>query len=156
MLRSILALAALLLVATGPAGADTELRRQMRAEPESLDPQKVSGQPEAIVLDDLFEGLTVLAPSGEPVAAMARSWEISADGLVWTFHLRPDAKWSNGEALTAEDFVYSWRRELDPATASPYAAALSPLAGADAIIAGKAPLDTLAPLAKAGVPTKPP
>lgn len=143
MLRSILALAALLLVATGPAGADTELRRQMRAEPESLDPQKVSGQPEAIVLDDLFEGLTVLAPSGEPVAAMARSWEISADGLVWTFHLRPDAKWSNGEALTAEDFVYSWRRELDPATASPYAAALSPLAGADAIIAGKAPLDTL-------------
>ncbi len=143
MLRPILALAVLLLAAAGPAAADPELRRQMRAEPESLDPHKVSGIPEAIVLDDLFEGLTVLSPTGEPVAAMARSWETSADGLVWTFHLRPDAKWSNGDALTAEDFIYSWRREIDPATASPYAAALSALAGADAIIAGKAPPATL-------------
>src|ERR1700744_6491592 len=74
---------------------------------------------------------------------MAQRCDPAPDGRSWTFHLRPDAKWSNGEALTAEDFVYSWRREVDPATASPYSAALSPLPGADAIIAGKAAPGTL-------------
>ncbi|HVJ55563.1 MAG TPA: peptide ABC transporter substrate-binding protein [Aliidongia sp.] len=141
MLRFVLTLSAslLLVLGTNPASADPELHRQMVAEPESLDPQKVSGQPEAVVLEDLFEGLLAASATGEPLPGAASSWDTTADGLVWTFHLRTDGKWSDGDPLTAEDFVYSLRREVDPATASPYSAALSPIAGADEIVAGHAP-----------------
>src|SRR5271165_2605418 len=108
LVRGLAIILSVVVLFQGPAAAaEPELRRQMTAEPESLDPQKVSGQPEAIVLEDLFEGLLALSPTSEPVPGVALSWEISADGTVWTFHLRPDAKWSNGDMLTAEDFVYS-------------------------------------------------
>jgi oligopeptide transport system substrate-binding protein len=87
-------------------------------EPESLDPHKtVSTYPWALQRD-LFIGLITLDNDGKPAPGVAQNWEISTDGKSWVFHLRPDAKWSNGDPLTAEDFVYSFRRLVDPATAA--------------------------------------
>ncbi|QEY25466.1 ABC transporter substrate-binding protein [Neisseria zalophi] len=113
------------------------------AEPESLDPQKVSGVPEANILRQMLVGLTTTDNDGNTVAGMAEKWE-SADNKVWTFHLR-DAQWSNGDPVTADDFVYSMRRLTDPATASPYASYLADakVANAAAIIEGKAKPETL-------------
>lgn len=88
----------------------------------SLDPHIVTGQPEHRILESVFEGLTQLDPQTcEPLPGMAESWDISDDKLVYTFHLRTDAHWSNGEPVTAHDFVYSYRRFLDPMTAAEYA-----------------------------------
>ena len=90
------------------------------AEPESLDPALIrSGFPGEVVLVDLFEGLVSEDGQGMIVPAQAQRWETSEDGLVWRFFLRPQLKWSNGEPLTARDFVYAWRRLLNPAQASP-------------------------------------
>jgi oligopeptide transport system substrate-binding protein len=89
---------------------------------ESLDPHIITGQPEHRVAEAVFEGLTRLNPETcMPVPGAATSWEVSDDKLVYTFHLRPEAKWSNGEPVTAHDFVYSYRRFLDPMLAAEYA-----------------------------------
>lgn len=113
------------------------------AEPESLDPHKVSGVPEANIIRQMLVGLTTTDPDGKTIPGMAESWE-NTDNKVWTFKLR-DAKWSNGDPVTANDFVYSFRRLLDPNTASPYASYLvdAKVMGADAILEGKAGLDSL-------------
>src|SRR5438128_3851528 len=71
------------------------------AEPETLDPALITGQPEGRVVEALFEGLTTFDAAGEAQPGVAERWEISADGRVYTFHLRP-ARWSNGDALTAD------------------------------------------------------
>ncbi|QXB54667.1 peptide ABC transporter substrate-binding protein [Aeromonas sp. FDAARGOS 1415] len=95
------------------------------AEPESLDPALIrSGFPGEVVLVDLFEGLVSEDGQGRIVPAQAQRWEMREDGLVWRFFLRPQLKWSNGEPLTARDFVYAWRRLLNPALASPSAGLL--------------------------------
>ena len=86
----------------------------------SLDPSISTDVPAAHVLDDLFEGLTRLDERGEPGPGIASSWQTSADGRTWTFHLR-EAYWSNGDPIRAADFVYAWRRTVNPATASDYA-----------------------------------
>jgi ABC-type oligopeptide transport system substrate-binding subunit len=92
-----------------------------QSEPRSLDPHKTAGVPEANIMLNLYDCLTGYDPeTATPVPALATSWEHNADSSVWTFHLRTDAKWTDGKPLTAEDFVYSWRRIVDPATASPY------------------------------------
>jgi oligopeptide transport system substrate-binding protein len=109
----------------------------------SLDPSLATDIPAERVLDDLFEGLTRLDESGEPVPGIAERWETSADGLTWTFHLRT-ARWSNGEPLRASDFIYAWRRTIDPRTASDYAQQLVPIVNALAIAQGKAEPATLA------------
>src|SRR5258706_5309908 len=89
------------------------------AEPESLDPAIITGQPDSRVVLALFEGLTRFDPvTGKGVPGIAERWEISPDGRIYTFHLRSNAVWSTGEAITAHDFVYSWLRALDPVTAS--------------------------------------
>lgn len=108
----------------------------------SLDPSISTDVPAAHVLDDLFEGLTRLDQRGEPVPGIASSWETSADGRIWTFHLR-EARWSNGEPIRAADFVFAWRRTVDPATASDYAQALAPVANAIAISEGHLPVSAL-------------
>jgi len=91
-------------------------------EPKTLDPQKMTGQPEGRVADAIFEGLTFRDNETlRPVPGSAVSWETSPDGLRWAFKLRPEAVWSNGERVTAADFVYAWKRLLAPATASEYA-----------------------------------
>ncbi|MFR9719235.1 peptide ABC transporter substrate-binding protein [Aeromonas diversa] len=88
-------------------------------EPDSLDPAQVrNGFPGEAILTDLFEGLVAEDGEGQIVPAQALRWEQSDDGLVWRFFLRPELRWSNGERLTASDFVYAWRRLIDPATAS--------------------------------------
>lgn len=89
-------------------------------DPITLDPQKSTGTWEDHILSDVDVGLTQDAADGSTVPGMAERWDTSADGLVWTFHLR-DAKWSDGEPVTADDFVYSLRRILDPKQASEYA-----------------------------------
>lgn len=93
------------------------------AEPQSLDPHKIQGVPESNIARDQFEGLTIANLDGEIIPGVAESWE-SDDGKVWRFKLRKDVKWSNGEPVTAQDFVYSWQRLVDPNTASPYASYL--------------------------------
>ena len=93
-------------------------------EVETLDPHKASGVPEANVLRQLLEGLVITGKDGKTAPGVATSWE-NKDFKVWTFKLRDNAKWSNGDPVTAEDFVYSWRRVVDPKTASPYASYLA-------------------------------
>lgn len=92
------------------------------SEPTDLDPQVVTGIGEAKVIHALFEPLVSFDPlTLKPVPALAESWDISADGLAYTFHLRANARWSNGETLTAQDCVESWRRMLTPSLAADYA-----------------------------------
>jgi oligopeptide transport system substrate-binding protein len=111
-------------------------------DPGTLDPPKTSLTSEAAIIRELVEGLAANAPDGAPIPGMATSWETSADGLVWTFHLRR-AQWSDGEPVTAGDFVYAFRRTLDPKTASSYAYLLYVLKGAEAANGGKAPLESV-------------
>jgi oligopeptide transport system substrate-binding protein len=120
-----------------PAAAEMVLHRGNGTEPESLDPHKATGVPEAFIINDILEGLATLSAKGEPVPGVAESWEISDDGTTYTFHLRADAKWSNGDPVTAEDFVYSFRRAVDPATAAEYAPVLGVITNAEAITAGE-------------------
>ncbi|OKP03246.1 ABC transporter substrate-binding protein [Xenorhabdus eapokensis] len=85
----------------------------------SLDPHKVEGAPETAIIRNLLEGLVTTGPNGETVPGVAERWE-NEGYKVWTFYLRNDAKWSDGKPVTAQDFVYSWRRLADPSTGSPY------------------------------------
>ncbi|NIQ93842.1 MAG: peptide ABC transporter substrate-binding protein, partial [Desulfuromonadales bacterium] len=87
--------------------------------------------------------MTTEAPDGRIVPGAASRWNISRDGLTYTFYLRRDGAWSNGDALTAEDFVFSLRRSADPATASNYANMLYSIANARAVLAGELPTDDL-------------
>ncbi len=115
------------------------------AEPQSLDPQKVSGLYGGTIDNDLFEGLVIASPEGGVRPGVAKDWHVSKDGKTYTFHLREDARWSDGSPVTAEDFVYSWRRAVDPNTAAPYAGyvAMANLKNAQAIIDGKKSPETL-------------
>lgn len=91
------------------------------AEPETLDPALITGQPEGRVANALFEGLLAFDEKGHPQPGMAESWEVTEGGRVYTFHLRDGLEWSDGAPLTAHDFVASWKRTLAPETASEYA-----------------------------------
>ena len=107
------------------------------AEPETLDPHIMTGVPEHRLATALFEGLVTQHPQTlEPVPGVAERWEVSPDGITYTFHLRKDAKWSDGKPLTTRDFVESWKRALLPETASQYAYMLYPIAGAEAFNKG--------------------
>ncbi|KYZ78203.1 ABC transporter substrate-binding protein [Anaerosporomusa subterranea] len=99
----------------------THLRYAVGAEPESIDPRKSTSIAASTIEAQLFEGLTVLDAANRPAPAAAERWEVSADGLVYVFHLRQAAKWSNGESVTAHDFEYAWKTCLSPDFASPYA-----------------------------------
>lgn len=136
--------------ATGPIGgiSGTELaerqvlHRGNGSEPQSLDPHKSEGVPESNLQRDLYEGLTVDGPDGI-VPGAASHWEISGDGLVYVFHMRPDGRWSNGDPVTAHDFEYGLRRSVDPATLSNYSIMLRPILNAEAVIAGQLPPESL-------------
>jgi oligopeptide transport system substrate-binding protein len=123
--------------------ASGHLNRQLTQPPRTLDPAYSEDIPGLIVLSDLFEGLVRLDPEGRIVPAVAREWEVSPDGLVYRFHLRPEAVWSSGDAVTAGDFVFGLRRIVTPETASPVAQMLLPIVGAGEIIAGKASPESL-------------
>ena len=100
------------------------LRRGNGEEPHTLDPHRATGVPATHILRDLFEGLTTEAPDGTIVPGAAARWNISRDALTYTFYLYRDGLWSNGDPLTADDFVFSLRRSADPMTASNTAAML--------------------------------
>ena len=91
------------------------------AEPDTLDPQKSQGNWEADIISNMFLGLATDGQDGKPIPGAAESWTTSADGLIWTFKLRPGLVWSDGVPVTAEDFVYSLQRILDPKTIAQYA-----------------------------------
>ncbi|MDH3439273.1 MAG: peptide ABC transporter substrate-binding protein [Gammaproteobacteria bacterium] len=120
------------------------LHRGTGEEPESLDVHKSNSTEAGHVQRDLGEGLVGYTPDGALRRAAAEHWEISDDGTEYTFVLRPDGRWSNGDPVTAEDFVYSYRRLVDPATAALYTASVSSVANAPAIMRGEASADTLA------------
>ena len=120
------------------------LNRGLGAEPESLDYHKARSVEAGEVQRDLGEGLTGYTEMGELVPCAAESWEISADGLEYRFALRRDARWSNGEPVTAEDFAYSFRRLVDPATAAFYSQSVIDIENAAAIVAGEKPVGELA------------
>jgi oligopeptide transport system substrate-binding protein len=112
-------------------------------DPQSLDPQLATTTNEAAILRELFEGMYRDGPDGSPELGVAASPpQVSPDGLTWTFHLRPE-KWSDGQPVTANDFVFAYKRILDPKTASSYAYLLYVLKNAEAINDGKAAPDTL-------------
>ncbi|WP_336284097.1 oligopeptide ABC transporter substrate-binding protein OppA [Citrobacter arsenatis] len=120
------------------------LVRNNGSEVQSLDPHKIEGVPESNINRDLFEGLLISDVDGKPSPGVAEKWE-NKDFKVWTFHLRKDAKWSDGTSVTAQDFVYSWQRLANPNTASPYASYLQygHIVNIDDIIAGKKPVTDL-------------
>jgi oligopeptide transport system substrate-binding protein len=145
MLRSLLkatVFASSLILAGGvlsaPAYAEVVYNRGSAAEPESVDPHKTSTVYEAHVLRDLFEGLVMQDNKAELIPGAAESWTVSDDGKTYVFKLRAGATWSDGSPLTAEDFVYSFRRLEDPATAAEYASMLFPIVNAEEINTGKA------------------
>lgn len=127
-----------------PLAKDQVLVRNNGAEVASFDPHKIEGVPESNVSRDLLEGLVITDPNGKIVPGVAERWE-NQDFRIWTFHLRKDARWSSGDPVTAQDFVYSWQRLADLATASPYASYLQygHIVNIDDIIAGKKAPDTL-------------
>jgi oligopeptide transport system substrate-binding protein len=111
---------------------DRFFRYNIGAAPRSLDPGKATEIPASVVIKNTFEGLTRPVPSGEVEPAAAASWEISDDGRVYTFHLREDGRWSNGDPVTARDFYESWMRVLDPDFIAEYAYAMYMIDGAQA------------------------
>lgn len=113
-------------------------------EPKSLDPQLTTGEPEHRLTAALFEGLTRFEQKAlGPVPGVAKSWDVSPDGTVYTFHLREEARWSDGEPVTADDFTHSWRRLLTPATAAEYAYMLFPVRHAEAFNTADARADAI-------------
>jgi oligopeptide transport system substrate-binding protein len=113
------------------------------AELQSLDPHRSEDVASSNVHRDIFEGLVSEAPNGDLIPGAAESWTRSDDGTLYTFALRRDARWSNGDPVTAHDFVFGLRRAIDPATLSVYTHILSPIVNADDIAAGRGEPETL-------------
>lgn len=118
--------------------ANQELFIGINAEPATLDPHLLTGLTEYSVVMALLEGLTTLdAETMRVLPGVAQSWDISEDGLTYTFHFNPEAKWSNDEKVTPEDFLYSFERILTPLLGAPYAYMLYPMKGAEAFHSGE-------------------
>jgi len=144
--RVLLALLAVLAISActeAPRDEGQILHRGLPSEPESVDPHKGRTTQAAEVQRDIGEGLLSYSATGELVAGAAHSWEVSEQDTTYTFHLRPEARWSNGDAVIAEHFVFSLRRLVTPETASFYAQFLEDLVNAGDIIAGKKAPETL-------------
>ncbi len=142
--------ASLLLVLATLAGcgdAETTADRKARegvlvinnmAEPSGLDPQAVTGLSESRIMGALFEGLVNYDPKDlSPVPGVAERWEMSSDGRTWTFRIRPEARWSNGDPVTSSDFLFSWKRMLMPSFGAEYASMLHAVKGAKAFNEGR-------------------
>ena len=118
-------------------------RKNNGTEPGTLDPHRAEGVPASNVLRDLFEGLVMEDPSGAYISGAAESWSLSEDAKTYVFKMRENGKWSNGDVVTAEDFVYGLRRSVDPATLSNYSSMLYPIKNARDIVLGKRSSETL-------------
>jgi len=146
----VILLATLLTACGGPAGdgaAEPVLHRGLTSDPESLDPHKARSVQAGDVLRDIGEGLLTYSADSELVAGTAESWVVSEDRLTYTFTLREDARWSNGELVTAEHFVFALRRLVDPDTAAFYAQMLDAIVNATDVIAGEKALEELGVMA---------
>lgn len=142
MYRTLASLVVALLVTLALVGMTFSASHHGRAEfrfingtePQTLDPGLMTGAPEGRLAEAVFEGLVRrLARTMEPVPGVAESWEISGDGTTYTFHLRRDAQWNDGTPLDARDFLYSWRRLLDPKLGAEYAYILFPIRHTEAL-----------------------
>jgi oligopeptide transport system substrate-binding protein len=148
--RDLLATASLTLALGGcgtrestKSGTKTEFLRGNGPDPDSLDPHRARSTEAMTVLRDLFECLTRLDAKAAPVPAAAESWTVAEAGTVYTFRLRPNLRWSNGEPVVAADFVAGLRRLVDPATASQYAQVVDVILNAPDIVAGRRAPETL-------------
>ena len=122
---------------------DQTVIRGKGEEPQTLDPHQAEGTPSANILRDLFEGLTTEAPDGDIIPGAAIRWNISRNAKTYTFYLRRDMLWSNGDPVTADDFVFSLRRAASPETASPSATMLLPIQNAREVLADELPVEDL-------------
>jgi oligopeptide transport system substrate-binding protein len=152
MYRTLLGILAAMLVALALVGltfqASVEEPAQFRfgnsTEPKTLDSGLATGEPEHVLISALFEGLTRQEPKSLlPVPGVAERWDVSDDELTYTFHLRSDARWSDGRPVTAHDFVFSWQRILEPAFGAQYAYLLHMIRHAEAYNVGAAYLGSL-------------
>lgn len=144
---TLVALALTLLIVSGCGRRSTAVADATRTgtlhvgiggEPSELDPHVINAPPDYRLISAFFEGLAMNDPvTAEPRPAAAERWSVSPDGLTWTFHLRRNARWSNGDALTSADFLASFRRALSPALGSQYTLLFNPVRGAEAFAAGK-------------------
>ncbi|MBO0345350.1 peptide ABC transporter substrate-binding protein [Roseibium limicola] len=139
------ALAAALLTATSlGASAEMVYHRGNAADPETLDQHKTSTVYESHILRDMYEGLVSYSAEGKIIPGVAKDWTVSEDGTTYTFNLREDAKWSNGDPVVAGDFEYSLRRIMTPETGAKYASVLYPILNAEAVNKGEKPVEELA------------
>jgi oligopeptide transport system substrate-binding protein len=138
-----LVLAVLPALAALPTHAAMVFHRGNVAEPDSLDPHLTTSGYSGNIIFEMFIGLTTLDPKANVVPGAAESWTISPDGKTYTFKIRSGMTWSDGTAVTAEDFAYAFRRTMDPKTASRAAPLLYMIANAREVNSGKAPIETL-------------
>jgi oligopeptide transport system substrate-binding protein len=145
--RGIPGLTGLLLACLSLSSCQTRPRADLvlcnGAEPQTLDPALVSGQLEGRLCSALYEGLTRRDSRGKSIPAAAHSWDVSADGKTYTFHLRPDLRWSNGDPVTSSDYRESWLRALHPNTASPYAEIFFGISNAQEFNQSKSPAESV-------------
>lgn len=127
----------------GPANSSKPVAACIGSEPKTLDPSLNNALDAGTYINCAFEGLTSYDKNSKIVPGVAEKWDVSEDGTVYTFHIRSDAKWSDGQQVTAKDFVYSWKRSIDPKTAADYAYYLYFVKNGEAINGGKADIDTL-------------
>lgn len=139
--------AALAAVATlalsGAASAEVVYNRAIPGDPGTLDTHKASTTAESPILRDLLEGLVAFNAKGEPVPGQAEKWEISDDGKTYRFTLRNGIKWSNGDPVKASDFVFSYRRILNPETGAGYASVLFPILNAEKVNKGQGKVEEI-------------
>lgn len=123
---------------------ENTLNLAIASEPPTIDPALATDTTSGAIIDNVFEGLTDVTPEGEVIPALAESWDVSEDGLVYTFHLRDNAQWTNGDPVVAEDFVYGWMRVLNPETLSQRAEFMYSIEGAEAYNTGEGDAEDVA------------
>ncbi|MEI0487566.1 peptide ABC transporter substrate-binding protein [Brachyspira intermedia] len=148
LLKSVIFCAAIFVFAISCGGGSSKyeegvLRLNVGPEPQTIDPTLNSAIDGSMYIIHAFEGLATKDKEGKIVGGVAESWDISDNGTKYVFHIRSNAKWSDGKPVTANDFVYSWRRATDPKTAANYSYQMEPLKNAKKITAGEMPVDSL-------------
>ena len=126
-----------LLSCKGGSKDDGAIYINVGPEPKTIDPALNSAVDGSIYIQHAFEGLATRDKDNNIIPGVAERWDISEDGLTYTFYIRENAKWSDGKNITADDFVYAWQRAVDPITACEYAYQFEPVSNAIDITAGK-------------------
>lgn len=142
-MRAVLLAVVVTVIMIVPGHAGGIWRRGEAMDPGSLDPHKTSTVTEQHILDELYEGLVIYDGRGQLQPGVASHWDVSGDATVYTFHLRADARWSNGAPVTADDFAYSFRRLMEPKTGAQYANILYTIKNAKEVNTGHLPSTAL-------------